>query len=674
MKQTFYRMFIILAIGLWIFISIDTCCGFFSLQDAFSKGAEVAQKAAVGSVVKILVDHFKSDPPISTSLSDAYPHFRSIKDFKPNNVPEKFYAELSKNGSIQLGPGVYDFYLRSFCLKAGAYSPTKGSGYLMAPLKGSRQKIVFNIMQNYGKHSEVEQQNVQELLWAIKCGLKYNEFPKEIKSLSEILLSGEDLKELGKSFWDILPKEVYDRLFSEFSQYIPAEVYDELKTYYQARNLFLEDYHTYQEMEKLCVKYGEPEGAQNSLEVKYGEWSLTSEGYFIRLFCDYHLRSRIQVLVPPNMQMSLSKNDKNQIETVSLNDLKVNFTYIEDNIVDNDRIQQQEYSLGKLVIASQSLGKNATCDYSKASIAITNDLNKYRSNKLNNSLEIYLDDLLHDQEAIRRAFPHVSSDKIANLIYLKFISRILLTDLCNAMKSKKNEIKDGDIDYLLLLTQFEYYCEYAFDSMLTQEIKLVYRHDIITSFLDIFIAPLSAYAGMSNMTAYVSFNPSFNLGSPINTAKQRIGSSPIPCNNPSAENPPISNTTSNENRSPMPPNYLPPPRDPYQDFKDWFRNNYGKTPLPTTPPIDRNITINNNRSPINENYYSPPNTINNSQLPSPNINIDWNAILNLLIDIFETIPWKGLGPWPPIFIVPPCYDPGYPPFSQSPKITRKKRS
>ena len=65
------------------------------------------------------------------------------------------------------------FCLKSFCLKAGTYAPSKGDGYLYAPLKGPKKEMIDKVVKNWYKNQDIEQNDVQALIWAILAKTSY---------------------------------------------------------------------------------------------------------------------------------------------------------------------------------------------------------------------------------------------------------------------------------------------------------------------------------------------------------------------------------------------------------------------------------------------------------------------------------------------------------------------
>ncbi len=89
---------------------------------------------------KTAVPDLLEEKNITTSIDDAYPVSFWLNDLSDRTPvePEDYNAPL--------GPGYYTMTVQSYCLKAGTHGPTKGSGHLVAPIKGKRDNLVINIL------------------------------------------------------------------------------------------------------------------------------------------------------------------------------------------------------------------------------------------------------------------------------------------------------------------------------------------------------------------------------------------------------------------------------------------------------------------------------------------------------------------------------------------------
>ncbi|MCB4235300.1 hypothetical protein LDL59_09910 [Kaistella anthropi] len=128
---------------------------------------DVAKKKVTENATNLVGENVKNavtEEAITTNFKDCdtqnikSPEFASEKNFKT-----LCSADFTEKGYV-LTPGYYEIELKSFCLKAGTYAPSKGDGYLYAPLKGPKEELVSKLVKNWYNHSEIEQTDVQALL------------------------------------------------------------------------------------------------------------------------------------------------------------------------------------------------------------------------------------------------------------------------------------------------------------------------------------------------------------------------------------------------------------------------------------------------------------------------------------------------------------------------------
>ncbi len=267
-------------------------------------------------------DDFNRNEAVSTSINDAYPR-AEVEDYPPNPVSKDIRIKLAKSGEVTLGPGIYDFYLQSFCIGAGKYAPTTGSGYLIAPLiKGTKSSIFKNILKNSIKQL-VSQQTIQTLIWSLESGMKYDEMPSNLQLTMDRLLNKEEIQSLRKSFWEKIPKGVLNLILAGVRSKLPQEMLEMFNAYNAIKELILDPNMSYENLITTAVRYGEPSPSENMIKIESGEWCETPEGYFIRaLTRDNFSRLRIQIYIPEG---NVSPHNNPGLHNPSTEDTNITF-------------------------------------------------------------------------------------------------------------------------------------------------------------------------------------------------------------------------------------------------------------------------------------------------------------------------------------------------------------
>lgn len=268
---------------------------------------------------------FQEEPPITTSLNDAQLEIPFLDDFTPQSPIPMGLMPVSVEGHFVLFPGAYVFDAQSYCLHAGAYAPSRGNGYILAPLKGKRAGIIRQILRNSVFHPEIPQQYIQTLIWAILARSSFENLSPEIQDVARNLLAPDELKQIKKNALDYLPGLVRDKAFQKLS---PV-----LQKMYEAENnirqILSTSEATYEQIEKAAVLMGDPPPDEADREIPEERWSYHPDGYFIRFKPFSYSHTRIEVYVPEIFK--IVEDTSGRIRTVAdSKDNRIEIIYQED--------------------------------------------------------------------------------------------------------------------------------------------------------------------------------------------------------------------------------------------------------------------------------------------------------------------------------------------------------
>lgn len=251
---------------------------------------------------------------ISTTLDDIYPIAPWMDDYDKyvnDYVTAKNFGEV-KNGYYRLD-------LKSFCLKAGGWGPSPGGkGYLLAPIKGLRAEIVTKIIDKYNLHPEIDQKDVQVLLWSIEAGHKFEEFPPDFQLRVMPLLTAEDVALLEVSPYDI-------------NMVLPDELKEVFAVYEQLRTKMKDANTTYEQIENVAVRFGEPPLDKNEKQVQPGLWTLTKKGYYVRTYPLHYTRTIVEVYKPADVEVKT--DDKGRITSLQIPEAQITAEYYDENSI-----------------------------------------------------------------------------------------------------------------------------------------------------------------------------------------------------------------------------------------------------------------------------------------------------------------------------------------------------
>ena len=245
---------------------------------------------ALTAVVQPAATQF-GQPAVTTSFADADPTIHLPDDFSPEGFRPLSSAPTAPDRGYLLAPGAYRATVQSFCLHAGTYAPSKGEGYLYAPLKGARADIVRALLRGVPDHPAIAQSDVQTLIWAIEANMTVFDLAPAVRQAAEVMLSAADIALLNTNRLQTLldPGLALARL--------PPQVRELLETQGALRNLLANPQARFAEIERLAVRYGMPPG--NGTDIPRGRWSSHPSGAFVRYLPESYSTTTMEIYVPP---------------------------------------------------------------------------------------------------------------------------------------------------------------------------------------------------------------------------------------------------------------------------------------------------------------------------------------------------------------------------------------
>lgn len=267
---------------------------------------------SLGDKIPSVGGFMEEKPAITTSLKNAVTEVPFLDDFNPTVfAPMTRLPRGPNNGFLIERPGLFEFNAQSYCLHAGTYGPTKGDGYLYAPLAGPRAEVIRRIAQQSVVHPEIEQQDIQTLIWAILARTKLSEMSPKMQTVAAELLSEKDVSSLEGGALGAISDAVMERVMGKMS--------DAMRPIFEAesrlRNMLTTTNSSFEELEQVAVLVGDPEPGEGSREVPEGRWSYHPDGYFIRYFPSDYSETLIQMYVPEAFKVE--RDSKNRIAAIS---------------------------------------------------------------------------------------------------------------------------------------------------------------------------------------------------------------------------------------------------------------------------------------------------------------------------------------------------------------------
>jgi hypothetical protein len=205
-----------------------------------------------------------------------------LQNIKPNSLLD---LPQSQYGEIILSEGFYEGDFKSYCLQPGTPDPSARDAYLQAPLGSYRKDIVETVLRNSLDRPDLEQRNIQLLLWSVVSGSDYNRLSSSVKATSRQLLTSKQVFALQggvmgmvKTFAAAFPETSGNNAFNDM------------------RKLFELGSSSYEAYERIAV-LRQPSVISHA-DYKRDQWYQQKDGYYVRYFPSSYQRVKVQVYVP----------------------------------------------------------------------------------------------------------------------------------------------------------------------------------------------------------------------------------------------------------------------------------------------------------------------------------------------------------------------------------------
>lgn len=203
----------------------------------------------------------------------------------------------TEEGAFVLSPGWYEADFKTYCLQPGTPGPSSNDVYFQAPLEGSRKDIIRTILVNSRTQTQLEQKNIQLLLWSVVSRSDFQNLAPEVKYTAMQLLTPKQLFELQGGVIGVV---------KTVARVIPAS-----ESQSDIRSLFDLGIRSYEAFERLAVVNTPSEIRRTDL--KQDQWYRQSEGYFVRYIPYSYKQTKIQVYLPEGVVDSTAYASGNYI-------------------------------------------------------------------------------------------------------------------------------------------------------------------------------------------------------------------------------------------------------------------------------------------------------------------------------------------------------------------------
>ena len=203
----------------------------------------------------------------------------------------------TEDGEIVLSDGFYEADFKSYCLQPGTPSPSGNDAYRQGPLTGYRKDIIETVLRNSLKRPDLEQRNIQLLLWSVVSGSDFRKLSWEVQTTAQQLLSRKQIFELKGGVMGVV---------KTVSEALPATGVTSANL--KLKQLFELGTSSYELFERVAVL--QQSHGTNKTAINKDQWYKQSNGYYLRYFPSSYQHVKIQVYVPEGMA---EKNSQEQM-------------------------------------------------------------------------------------------------------------------------------------------------------------------------------------------------------------------------------------------------------------------------------------------------------------------------------------------------------------------------
>ena len=191
----------------------------------------------------------------------------------------------TEEGQIVLAEGFYEANYKSYCLQPGTPDPSDRDAYLQMPLQTNRKEIVETVLRNSLQQQQLNQKNIQLLLWSVVSGSDYNKLSWPVQLTAQQLLTKKQIFQLKGGVMGVA-KQVARALPD--ARITGAQV--------SMKRMFESGASSYESFERLAVL--REKSTVHRADYKKEQWYKQEGGYYLRYFPNGYQQVKIQLYVP----------------------------------------------------------------------------------------------------------------------------------------------------------------------------------------------------------------------------------------------------------------------------------------------------------------------------------------------------------------------------------------
>lgn len=188
-------------------------------------------------------------------------------------------------GGFVLKPGFYETEFKTYCLQPGTPDPHSGDAYVQGPISGYRKDIIESVLINSRTQENMDQRNIQLLLWSVVSGSNFNSLSYAVQNDAARLLTPRQIFQLKGGVVGMIKEASYATGVLNSNSAI--------------KQLFETGINSYEAYERIAVRHEQSQIIKRG--VKYNQWYPQKENYYVRFIPESYKKVKIQVFVPDDL-------------------------------------------------------------------------------------------------------------------------------------------------------------------------------------------------------------------------------------------------------------------------------------------------------------------------------------------------------------------------------------
>lgn len=287
---------------------------------ALAQFGDLIKPPKIDIKIPSLAELTSGEAPLTTTFEDVKDYgWPELDRLQPKDFVTLTQTDRNDKFTYSLQPGRFALELRSFCARGYSHGPTEGMGYLSGPWKGGKSAFLQELLARYNRSTDVDQKDMQLLVWAVLSRVK----PKDMKGGAQTAL----LKLMGDKGPELMAEGALDHLSDQVTGQVFRQADRAMRPLLEfdnkMRGLYAQANAPFEEFERLAILPAPATPPKTN--VPRGRWLLHPSGYLCRFFPAGYSKTRLEVVVP--RQLQIVRDELRRVTALTAPDFNLTIAY-----------------------------------------------------------------------------------------------------------------------------------------------------------------------------------------------------------------------------------------------------------------------------------------------------------------------------------------------------------